>query len=825
MTLEDVKESHSFKPTEGRTNWGHINAVCWFRFDFTAGVSRPKEYVFEVILSNFRLWVRPEERTTVFLRLDYSTGITSPAKLYTPNLYRQRFTVKILLDSIVYGLMFGMLVYNLFLFLSVQRIVYLYYVLYTLMFLTHIFLRENYLLYHETSFPLRDYHFSMPIFIFASLFTGEFLDIRKRFSFLSTILYAFAAAAFVLWIMSLTRLVPGIVQNISSYYQMLAVPLVLIAGTAVLCKKNLNGLWFIISWLPLVTANLLLQFDQLGVIQPNSGFFEYIQRYGFYHAAAFQSVTLSLALGGELNRLTKDKERAEKEQEKYKEIDRIKTDLLANVSHEFRTPLTLILGTTESIIQGRYGVSLPIGHPVLNVVRRNGAKLLRMVDNLLSLARLEGKKWTTRNQLLDLSALLPFYLSEWESIADKKKLTMTFEQKNEGRILALLDQELLETIVFNLVSNAVKFTPEGGAISIVLESIDDSAVFTIRDTGCGMEEQEKQAAFSRFYRSSRSTYRKEEGTGIGLSLVKEAITLMKGSIAIETTPSAGTSVRVAVPAFRSSGDMAAEPPPQQGIWERDIQAFGPSISGFPSDDCTTPADGKPRILIVEDNEDLCGYLYDILGREFRVICAGNGEKALRIMNEKPPFDCIVSDLMMPVMDGQSLLQHIRTREEWKGIPFVFLSARADRHDKIELLGSGAIDYIDKPFSPDELLYKIHSIVRRDASIKQQFQSRLKEKILKVLDDPETFQSDTPPSVVKHRLLWLKQHVTERDIRIIELVLQGARDKEIAGALGVATSTVSNTLSRIYKKLKVSSRTELIVLLNSGMRTDTEVEDE
>jgi PAS domain S-box-containing protein len=418
-----------------------------------------------------------------------------------------------------------------------------------------------------------------------------------------------------------------------------------------------------------------------------------------------------------------DEER--KRAEALAELDRAKTVFFSNVSHEFRTPLTLMLGPLEDTLAA--GNELPPQQRErLEVAHRNSLRLLKLVNTLLDFSRLEVGRIEASYEPTDLPRLTSDLASIFRSAIERAGLRLTI---NCPRLEepAYVDREMWEKIVFNLLSNAFKFTFEG-EIEVSLRKVDGFAELAVRDTGTGIPHQELPHLFERFYRVKGASGRTFEGTGIGLSLVKELAKLHGGTVRVQSEVNHGSTFTVSLPLGKDhlpadrigaartleSTGLSGEAYLQEALrWlpggeiiPDDAQAaalLSPSTSLQPK----RAPEKSSRILLADDNADMRAYMQRLLGEEYEVEAVADGESALEMARERRP-DLIVSDIMMPRLDGFGLLRALRADEALKSIPVILLSARAGEESRIEGLHTGADDYLVKPFSARELLARVRS---------------------------------------------------------------------------------------------------------------------
>lgn len=401
------------------------------------------------------------------------------------------------------------------------------------------------------------------------------------------------------------------------------------------------------------------------------------------------------------------------------EIDRAKTVFFSNVSHEFRTPLTLMLGPLQDLLSRSDAHLSATAKEQLELVSRNGARLLRLVNTLLDFSRIEAGRVRAVYEATDLCSLTAELVSVFRSATEKAGLKLIVECHDLGEPV-YVDRDMWEKIVLNLVSNAFKFTLDG-EIVVKMARAGDFAELRVHDTGVGIPAEALPRLFDRFHRIPNVRSRTHEGSGIGLALVQELVKLHSGNIRVESTVDQGTTFIVSVPfgqAHVPTGQMGGSRTqsstalsPQAFLeealrWLPDAPDASDqddvlSIPGAAASDTTQCA----RILIADDNADMRQYLARLLAEHYDVETVSDGRVAIKRARERPP-DLVLSDVMMPELDGFELLKQLRADEKTRKIPIVLLSARAGEESRVEGMQAGADDYLVKPFSARELLARI-----------------------------------------------------------------------------------------------------------------------
>jgi PAS domain S-box-containing protein len=421
-------------------------------------------------------------------------------------------------------------------------------------------------------------------------------------------------------------------------------------------------------------------------------------------------------------------EEERKRAEALAELDRAKTAFFSNVSHEFRTPLTLMLGPLEEMLAKSTGDEASDSRKLTDIAHRNGLRLLKLVNTLLDFSRIEAGRVKANYQPTDLSRLTSDYASAFRSAMEKAGLTFLVNCQPLPEPV-YVDQEMWEKVVLNLLSNAFKFTLDGQVTVDVRPSTDGrAAVIEVRDTGTGIPPEQLPRLFERFHRVEGARGRSYEGTGIGLALVQELVKLHGGSIHVESEMGKGSLFRVSVPFGKDhlAPERIGEPTPRSSMSLRAPAYLEEAMTWLPDDGSGPPIlfdlpaapeaaeanrdDSRPAVLLADDNADLRQYLKRLLAQRYRVHAVADGASALEWAREHMP-DLVLSDVMMPELDGFGLLRHLRSGPRTSSIPVILLSARAGEEAKVEGLGAGADDYLIKPFSARELLARVDTHIK------------------------------------------------------------------------------------------------------------------
>ena len=417
-------------------------------------------------------------------------------------------------------------------------------------------------------------------------------------------------------------------------------------------------------------------------------------------------------------------EEEKKRAEALAEIDRAKTAFFNNVSHEFRTPLTLMLGPVEDLLATSHTGLSPAAKGQLEVVDRNGLRLLRLVNTLLDFSRIEAGRIQAIFEPTDLAAFTTELASVFRAATERAGLRLSVNCPRLSEPV-YVDRDMWEKVVLNLVSNAFKFTFDG-EIEVSLRAVDGVAELLVRDTGVGIPAEEMPRLFERFHRIQNMRSRTHEGSGIGLALVQELVKLHGGTVHAESQLNVGTTFIVSVPLGKdhlppeqisgrhnlASTSVGAAPFVEEALrWLPEQPAIEDAIEPILKNEllpvpCPPHETEKlPRIFVVDDNADMRQYLARILAERYNVRTFPDGQAALDTARERRP-DLILSDVMMPRLDGFGLVSEIRADASLNTVPIILLSARAGEESRVEGLEQGADDYLIKPFSARELLARV-----------------------------------------------------------------------------------------------------------------------
>lgn len=431
-------------------------------------------------------------------------------------------------------------------------------------------------------------------------------------------------------------------------------------------------------------------------------------------------------------RITEDKATIEQQNEtlarqarELKSLERLKSRFFANVSHELRTPLTLMLGPVSSLLKRHRGPGDE--RRMLEFIERNGRQLMKLINEILDLSKLENDKMEVREEPTHLFSFIQDRMAQFYSFAASEGLELGLDFRADRELTLLLDPDKVEKILFNFLSNGIKYTRAPGEVNVIVEQFDDQIQIRVSDTGAGIHTDDLPHIFDRFYQAKHGTAKVQGGTGIGLSLVREMAGLLGGEVGVESRQGAGSSFHFRFP-----------------LRKTEVVPESKAMPARPEKATAGKIDSAATLLVVEDNPELQQYLQLILS-EYRILCADNGRRALDILQapECPAVDLIISDLMMPELDGFGLLQAIKSDDRFRHLPFIMLTAKVNEASKLKALRIGVDDYVTKPFSEEELKVRLRNMLRNHRSRQQALAA-------------EPPAGDSPAVVSQADLQWLQE---------------------------------------------------------------------
>jgi len=435
-------------------------------------------------------------------------------------------------------------------------------------------------------------------------------------------------------------------------------------------------------------------------------------------------------------------ERTKAEVQKYKELDQLKNRFITNISHDLKTPLSLIKAPAKQIEQQSKDPKI---QNLAKYITNNADHLLTIVKQLLQLNRVEKGANKLYIQSIDLAAICKKVLGQYEQSADSKSIQLILDTPE---IEIISDVFRFEQIIHNLLSNALRYTDSGGIIAIKGQVRDGLLICSISDTGVGIPKELQSKVFDRFFKLDENN---QEGTGIGLSLVQEYVHQLEGYIQLESQVGKGTTFTITLPLKHSLDDA-----------KKDVEQLQTETINVDVEE------GKAQMLVVEDHAELNHFVCSLFENEFITYSAFDGEEALSKMNQHLP-DIIITDLMMPKKDGKSLVESIRANENWSHIPVIVLSANSKVENKIDLYDSGVDNFLSKPFETEELQAVVQSTLKQRKKIRDSFRSSFLQQPSVLKNNPETIVADSEANTLLHSFKsFVLSHIDNSELAIADI---------------------------------------------------------
>jgi signal transduction histidine kinase/DNA-binding response OmpR family regulator len=483
--------------------------------------------------------------------------------------------------------------------------------------------------------------------------------------------------------------------------------------------------------------------------------------------------------------LVKDKEIIERQSKELSEMNVMKSSFFASISHELRTPLTLIQGNADEVLSTK---KLPNSAlEPLRKIKRNIHQLSVMVEDLLDMSRLELHQRQANLKPLDVNAILRRLCAAFTSMAESKHISFKYEFAKKEPVAVMLDEALFEKIINNLIYNAFKLSRTNGKIGVILQQVHDGVEIKITDNGLGIAEEELPYIFDRFFQS-KSNNPQSFGSGMGLAIAKELTHLMSGDIEVISEFGKGTTFTLK---FRST-DLLPEPSRYEDL------VIGHEQTEEDQDKLEIPS--NTTILVVEDNNDVSEYLTKILKDHFSVMVAANGQEALNQLEKQKP-DLVLTDVMMPIMDGWELIENIKNTPRFSQIPVIVLTAVADSDEKVKGLRMGVDDYILKPFESEELMIRISNLV-----------NNLRERI-KWAKEYEEETEAAPDQTESHQLIvelksYVQDNIDNKQLNIAQLAMHlGLSERQLYRK---TSELVGLSPSKLILEIKLQHARELLL---------------
>lgn len=516
---------------------------------------------------------------------------------------------------------------------------------------------------------------------------------------------------------------------------------------------------------------------------------------------------------------------------KLQNFDRQKSEFFAGISHEFRTPLTLSLGNLQDVLNNADHISAHELKNTLGQVKNNNQRLLNLVNQLLELSKLNAGSLKIQPRLLPLAAWLPPLLANFESLANQQniRIHLQFDQQTTHDPQIYFDADAFEKVIVNLISNALKSMPKGGDIYVRLNSVDDQHLqLSIRDTGCGIPADTLPKIFEMFYSHHSDNAAWPQGVGVGLSLVKKLLTQHGADIEVSSIEAKGTTFTVTLRRgfAHFSADITVdcqvntegnssintvnlaqlEDETGRSVIDNTKIDNTKALSGFEQKNPHNVS--RKRVLLVEDNAEMRAYIRKHLAKDFDLLEAANGQDALALALQTMP-DLVLSDVMMPKMNGYELCKRLKSTAETSHIPVLLLTAKSSQAEKIEGLELGADDYLGKPFDAKELILRMSNLIISRRVIKQLYQS---DGLQQVIDNQELPKRET--TFLDNLQKYVQENISNTDIKILDLAKTvNMSERSLSRKLKVLTG---DTPKRMLLHIRLEHATKLLRLTSDSI---------
>jgi signal transduction histidine kinase/DNA-binding response OmpR family regulator len=500
-------------------------------------------------------------------------------------------------------------------------------------------------------------------------------------------------------------------------------------------------------------------------------------------------------------KLRNDLKMREFESAQLKKVDHLKSRFFANISHEFRTPITLIKGPLEKLFTMIKDKAM---QKELTIMQRNANRLHRLINQLLDMSALEAGKLELNTSTQDIVRLVRYFVQSFESQAKLKEIELSFTSET-NELYAVIDKDKIEDIVYNLLSNALKFTKKCGEVKVHVamrqqpnEHADKWFEIRVSDTGIGIPADRLVHIFDRFYQVDDSFIREAQGSGIGLSLTKELVELHKGSINVNSTPGIGSIFTVRLPVSQVDIDDASDTPHEPLTI---VEEVVPEIQN------EKKSGGKPLVLIVEDNADLRAFVRNVMQNDFQFYEAPDGQTGFDLAKKTVP-DLIISDIMMPKMDGYQLCEKLKTDQLTSHIPVILLTARASKESKLEGLETGADDYLIKPFDADELNVRVKNLIRQRQLLREQFAKKLS------VDPADIAVTSADERFLKRALDILEKRISDADFTAEQFAIEVGLSRPVL--YRKLRGLTGQTISEFIRSIRLKRAAQLIKQKNGNI---------
>lgn len=699
------------------------------------------------------LQLEPEEEKTIYVRYEHRLrrqidiepvmySMVAAANRHTDYLSKHFYII------VFMGMLWVFSLYNFLIFLMNRDIAYLFYGLYVFVMSFAATLIDRYAWLHYDLFYADMPHIQPWIFISGglfgiitySLFSLSFLDMKKRFPVFYILICGLIGVCSIVYLILCGNYYLNGRQYINwlpfSFLVLMTAMFFVLLTFAILRKRTIPDLFYLCG----ATILLIFIFPEhlFNLLHWHEGWSMYNKLFSPFSGTQIgfiaEILVFSLGLGYRTSIVEKEKQR-------FEDLNKMKSHFFTNISHEFRTPLTLIIGPIKNLMAK---VGNQEDKKILQAMLKNAQRLLALINQLLALSRLEAGQLKLKAQEQDIVPLLKGIVLSFEPLANRHHIHLKFKQVTDN-CLIYIDKEKIEKIFYNLLSNAFKFTPDHGRITVVVIEHKTKVEIRLLDSGIGIPAEHLPQIFDRFYQGDASSTRHYEGSGIGLALTKELVELHKGTIKVTSKLNKGTVFTINFKKGKghlSPAEIETElsiNADSLGLIAKDTSLLEVAEPYETEQKISEVSKDAPLILIVEDNLDVRYFIRQHLKDTYQILEAENGQEGIEKALEHIP-DLIISDVMMPEKNGYELCETLKNDERTSHIPIIILTAKARQEEKNEGLFVGADDYLIKPFDTAELLIRVKNLIRLRQLLRKQFAQKIdtppKELVTNKID--ETF---------------------------------------------------------------------------------------
>jgi signal transduction histidine kinase/DNA-binding response OmpR family regulator len=691
--------------------------------------------------------------------------------------------------GIALGMLVSMLAFILFIYLFFRDYTYL-------IFLLNITLTTCFLVsmkhYHEEiewlgrALPyIRYWHDPIGILLIvtAILFVQNFLDTKVNDKMMHSIMNALMIALLPIFLCVVTLNFLNLMNLLSLVMGIVASIVVVVSAVRSLRKGNKLSLYILVGYLFVFFVPLMYILQFMGRFP-----FRSVASDFHYFGEAFRTVIFAAGIADRFYGLKKEVLKQQLDKQMLKELDSLKTKFFSNITHEFRTPLTLIQGPATELYEREKN---PEAKHLLSLIRNNSDRLLKLINQLLDLAKLDSHEMKLNLAPVRLNGLVNLSALPFASLASSRGIKYHLNI-NEELPVVMADAEKMEVMFSNLISNAIKFTSNGGRVQVNALWENNTFIVRVSDTGRGIPPEKLEHIFDRFYQVNPTDASHSEGTGIGLSLVKEYTELMTGIIEVESKIGHGTTFNIKLPLQPCADVFLAPPSLSKTEPDRKKEIEGASIKNINGQ--------QPLLLLVEDHDEIRHFIKTCLGNQYRYQEARHGKEGLIIAHHEVP-DIIISDWMMPEMDGVELCRQLKKDPRTNHIPFIMLTAKADQQHKLEGLQTGADDYLIKPFNKEELVLKVQNLV----TLRDKLQLHLRA-ILLATSTPIEATSANEKFIIKAKT-FVEAHLSDETLSVETLAAEMSLSREQCYRKITALSGLSP--SAFIRKLRLQKAAQLL----------------